>query len=51
MTVDDLVMRIREVFEESISKKTGWGKNEILKELDMSIARASLEAFKDLVKP
>ena len=50
MTVDQLILRIRELFEQAISRKTGWGKNEVMKELDLVIARASLEALKDHVK-
>ena len=46
MTVDELVLKIREYFEEAISAKTGWGKNEILKQLDLAIAKASLEGLK-----
>jgi len=46
MTVDELVLEIRKNFEESISQKTGWGKNEILKQLDLAIARAALAALK-----
>jgi len=47
MTVDELILKICEIFEEAISRKTEWGKNEILKELDFAIAKASLEGLKN----
>lgn len=50
MTVDELIMKIRKEFETAISKKTGWGKNEILKELDLAIAKSALCALKPLIK-
>ena len=51
MDVDELVMEIRKNFEEAISAKTGWGKNEILKQLDIAIARAALKGLKPYVSP
>ena len=49
MTVNELVLEIRKNFKEAISQKTGWGKNEILKQLDLAIARAALDALKPCV--
>ena len=51
MTVDELIMEIRKKFEEAISAKTGWSKNEVLKQLDIAIARAALVALKTCVSP
>ena len=50
MTVDELVMKIRDNFEQAISAKTGWGKNEILKQLDLAIANAALGELKHHIK-
>lgn len=50
MTVDELIMEIRTEFEKAISIKTGWGKNEVLKQLDLAIAKAALTALKPMVK-
>lgn len=47
MTAAELILQIRKYFEEAISQKTGWGKNEILNKLDLAITKASLEALKD----
>jgi hypothetical protein len=50
MTVDELIMEIRAEFEKAISVKTGWGKNEVLKQLDLAIARVALSALQPMVK-
>jgi len=49
MTVDELIMEIRKEFEKEISKKTGWGKNEILNVLDVTIAKVSLQELKNRI--
>lgn len=49
MTIDEFVEKIRAQFEENISAKPGWGKNEVLKQLDLAIAKVALEALKDQV--
>jgi hypothetical protein len=48
MTVDELIMEIRAEFEKAISVKTGWGKNEVLKQLDLVIAKVALSALKPI---
>ena len=47
MKADELVMKIRNEFETSIEKKTGWGKNEIMIKLDAAIAKVCLEALRE----
>ena len=49
MTVDELVLAIRRKFDERISEKTGWGKNEIMKTLDAVILEVSLSALRDKI--
>lgn len=39
----ELLKRIREIFEEKISKKTGWGKNELMIEYDKAVNEALVE--------
>ena len=51
MKIDEFVIKIREEFEKNISGKTGWGKNEVLKQLDLAIAKAALEALKPHISP
>jgi hypothetical protein len=50
MTVDELVMEIRKQFEKNISTKTGWGKNEVLRQFDMAVATVALKALEPLIK-
>ncbi len=38
-----LLKRIREIFEEKISSKTGWGKNELMIEYDKAVNEALIE--------
>ena len=38
-----LLKRIRELFEEKVSRKTGWGKNELMIEFDKAIIEALVE--------
>jgi hypothetical protein len=47
LKADELVMKIRSEFESAISKKTGWGRNEIMIQLDAAIAKVSLEALRN----
>ena len=41
------IVKIRNEFEAAISKKTGWGKNEIMIQLDAAIAKVCLEALQE----
>jgi len=50
MTPDELVIAIRNKFEEKISVKTGWGKNEIIRQLDTAIMEISLKELKIHIK-
>lgn len=50
MKVDEFVTKFKEHFEQAISAKTGWGKNEILKQLDFAIAKALLDTLKNHIK-
>jgi hypothetical protein len=38
-----LLKRIREIFEGKVSKKTGWGKNELMIEYDKAVNEALIE--------
>jgi len=50
MTINELIMEIRKNFEEKISAKTGWGKNEIIKQLDLAILEITVKALEPFVK-
>lgn len=41
----ELLKRIREIFEEKVSKKTGWGKNELMIEYDKAVNEALIETL------
>ena len=43
MNINDVVKDIRKNFEKAISEKTSWGKNEIIKQFDLAIAKTALE--------
>ena len=49
MTVDEFLMEIRKQFEENISTKTSWGKNEVLRQFDLSVAQVALKALEPLI--
>lgn len=38
---------VRSEFETLISKKTGWGKNELLRQLDLAVANVSLRRLEE----
>jgi hypothetical protein len=42
----ELFKRIREIFEEKISAKTGWGKNELMIAYDQAVNEALMEFVK-----
>lgn len=42
-----LVKRIKEIFEEKISAKTGWGKNEIIKAHNEAVNEAMMEYIEE----
>jgi hypothetical protein len=50
MDINEFVTKIRDTFENEISKKNSWGKNEVLKQLDLAIAKVSLEELSNKVK-
>lgn len=50
MTIDELVTEIRNEFEKEISTKNSWGKNEVMKTLDLVIGRVALKELKDLIQ-
>ena len=49
MTTEELVQSIRDNFAQRIERKTGWGKNEIITELDKAIAQEAMKALKPFV--
>ncbi len=43
MTTKELLQRIEEIFTEKLSRKTGWGKNEVLVAYKDSVKEALIE--------
>ena len=46
MTIQEFIADFKKTFTEKISVKTGWGKNEILKQLDDTIYEIVLKGLK-----
>ena len=49
MTVSEVVRAIRENFSNRINQKTGWGKNEIITELDKACLEEAMKALNQIV--
>lgn len=45
MTIKEYCTRLRAEFEQRVSKKTGWGKNELLHEFDEASVAVLLEGM------
>lgn len=44
MKTSDLLKRVRELFEQRLQAKTGWGRNELLVQYDQAVNEALMEA-------
>ena len=51
MSVTELVQAIRDNFKRRIERKTGWGKNEIIAELDAATLEEAMLALTKGVTP
>lgn len=50
MTTSELINAIRENFSQRINQKTGWGKNEIITELDKACLEEAMKELNSVVK-
>ncbi len=50
MKAEELILKIKECFDKAISVKTGWGKNEIMRELDKAIMEVSLKGLDNYIE-
>ena len=50
MTTSELIKAIRENFAQRISQKTGWGKNEIITELDKAFLEEAMKELNVVIK-
>ena len=47
MTNREFILKVRNEFERELQKKTGWGKNEVMKTLDAVILDVTLNELDD----
>ena len=50
MTTSELIKAIRENFAKRINQKTGWGKNEIITELDKACLEEAMKELSVVIK-
>lgn len=45
MTAHELLNKVKDNFKERLQRKTGWGKNEVMTELDLAIVEEALRSL------